>query len=178
MQQIGRVLRPHPGKVGAVILDHAGNCVRFGLPHQFQVPDLSTDDKDRGRAKRDTTKLVPCSGCGYLLEPGQRKCPGCGFDRPVRTADVVRVDGELVEYGTPEEIQARNIETKQNWYQAFKWIAEVRDYHPGWAYHAYKSKFDDEEPPWSWRDLPPVEPSDEQARYVKYLQIRAAKSRR
>lgn len=34
LQQVGRALRPAPGKTRAVILDHVGNCLRHGLPDE------------------------------------------------------------------------------------------------------------------------------------------------
>lgn len=34
LQQVGRVLRPFPGKSDAVILDHAGNVMRHGMPQE------------------------------------------------------------------------------------------------------------------------------------------------
>lgn len=34
LQQIGRALRPYPGKENAIILDHSGNCLRHGLPDE------------------------------------------------------------------------------------------------------------------------------------------------
>ncbi len=40
MQQMGRVIRKAQDKAEALILDHAGNTVRFGLPQHFQAPDL------------------------------------------------------------------------------------------------------------------------------------------
>ena len=43
-QQVGRVLRPCDGKDDALILDHAGNTLRFGLPQDFTVPDLTEED--------------------------------------------------------------------------------------------------------------------------------------
>nr|WP_207173461.1 helicase-related protein [Halochromatium glycolicum] len=40
MHQMGRAIRKAEGKTDAVILDHAGNTLRFGLPEHFEVPDL------------------------------------------------------------------------------------------------------------------------------------------
>jgi len=61
LQQVGRVLRPAPGKAHAVILDHVGNVKRHGFPDDHR--DWSLDDRMR------RSKGTPA--------PSVRTCPEC-----------------------------------------------------------------------------------------------------
>ncbi|MEN8130928.1 MAG: DEAD/DEAH box helicase family protein [Pseudomonadota bacterium] len=183
MQQKGRVLRKCDGKEDAIILDHAGNTLRFGLPQDFTVPDLTNEDHTSTRAKRKQQKMVPCSECGYVLEPGQMTCPGCGFDRQVKQSKVHYIDGRLIEYGHDGGEQGYTLDEKRNWYLALLWQARhmtKRDgttYSDKWAAHAWRDKFKAEKfPPWGWQRETPVVPDDEQQRWIKYYRIRAAKA--
>jgi superfamily II DNA or RNA helicase len=75
LQQIGRALRPAPGKARAVILDHAGNCLRHGLP------DLEHAWSLEGRPKKKGKALVHrCPECGALIPSAAQWCPECVAD--------------------------------------------------------------------------------------------------
>ena len=179
MQQKGRVMRQCDGKHDAILLDHAGNTLRFGLPQAFAVPSLNDDDQATTRSKRKQVKMVACSECGYALEPGQMTCPGCGFDRHVRKSKVGYVDGKLIEYGGVDDGKKHySIEEQRRWYAALKWYAEhqPRFKNPaGWTWHAFSAKFNFK-PPWSWWfDVKTQIPNPEQGRWIKYHTIRQAK---
>ena len=184
MQQKGRVIRPAEGKVDAILLDHAGNTLRFGLPIHFEVPDLDAQDRPTTKAKRKQTRMVACSHCGFALEPDQRTCPNCGIDRPTRSPKLRVVDGELVAYGdytaTPAGV---SVAQKRDWYAGFVWYAKMRlgkdrEATLKYAFANHLDKFKGEKPAWSWRGLPPLPPSDEQLRWLHSRQIRWAHSKR
>lgn len=174
IQQVGRVLRPAAGKQDALLLDHAGNVTRFGLPERFQVPELGALDRTTTKAKRKQRRMVVCSKCGFALEPDQRTCPSCGVDRRARTANVRYIDGALVEYGSTGD-GAETFVDRQSWYRALLWRAKYTNRKLGWAYHAYLAKFDGAKPPYSWQNLEPRIPTDEQVRWIKYYEIRSSK---
>jgi len=176
IQQAGRVLRPDDGKDNAIILDHAGNTLRFGLPQHFIVPDLNDQDRTSTKAKRKQTRAVTCKECGYVLEPDQMTCPACGLDRQTRQATVHYLDGRLVGYGDEADgTQQFTAEQQRSWYLAMLWQARRRNRKDGWAFYAYQEKFGSK-PPYSWRGLEPVMPTDEQARWLKYCEIKKAKA--
>ena len=182
MQQKGRLLRPADGKNDAILLDHAGNTLRFGLPQDFVVPDLGKGEHATTSTARKQRKGIVCRECDYVLEPAQMTCPACGLDRPSRKASVHHIDGRLVRYGNEVESEelADTEDLKQSWYLAFLWFArhtarrDGKNYSDGWAYQAYLEKFNSK-PPWSWRALEPTVPSEEQTRWLKYYRIKQAK---
>lgn len=102
IQQIGRVMRTHPGKSFALWLDHSGNFLRF-LPDTQEVfaQGVSTleTERDAKVRKEPTAKEkddFSCGSCGYVM--GMRPtCPACGWERPRRKSDIREIGGELVE---------------------------------------------------------------------------------
>ena len=95
LQQVGRSLRPGVGKT-AIILDHAGNIMRHGMPDDERQWSLNGAPKsERATAVRN------CPKCFAAHKPALT-CPECGHDyRSDETADtgrkVEQIDGELVE---------------------------------------------------------------------------------
>lgn len=99
MQEIGRVMRSHPGKTKALWLDHSGNIERFALD-MFDVwengaGDMSSaekrDTKPRERDQQVREKVV-CPECSGALRGNL--CMACGWEKPARSG-IVAVDGEL-----------------------------------------------------------------------------------
>lgn len=97
MQRWGRVLRPGPGKV-AVILDHAGNVLRHGLPDDER--DWSLEGrKKRKRGEADNTPdvhVMTCEMCFSVHRPAP-SCPVCGYQYPIQDRKIEQIEGELVE---------------------------------------------------------------------------------
>ena len=174
MQQMGRLIRTAPGKTDALLLDHAGNTVRFGLPQHFVVPDLGEEEHTPTRTKSREQKLVVCSECGAVIEPDQLICPSCGIDRPTRSSEIVYRDGSLVAYGSDDD-DATPADPRA-WYQALLWNADHRGHKRGWAFYAFQAKFG-RKPQWAWRNLPGIEPTGEQARWIRSYYIRSARRR-
>ena len=52
LQQVGRALRPSPGKDRAIILDFAGNVARHGLPDEPRAWSLDAKPTETARAQR------------------------------------------------------------------------------------------------------------------------------
>jgi DNA repair protein RadD len=84
MQQIGRALRVAPGKDRAVILDHAGNCHRHGLPTEPMEWSLL------GQERRSAPPLKVCFACEAMIPISAMTCPECGHE--IRGAEVEESD--------------------------------------------------------------------------------------
>ena len=79
LQQIGRVLRPSPGKDEAIILDHVGNCITHGLPDMKRDWSLDGIIKDQEKA----ISLWVCNEC-YFANEGGSECDNCGAMRTLK----------------------------------------------------------------------------------------------
>ncbi len=97
LQQIGRALRNSPGKVNAIILDHAGNIERHGLPDDPR--QWSLDSKSRHHV--DERPLMRCCpGCKACHQPAPI-CPECGHRYVSATREPLIVSGDLQEINSP-----------------------------------------------------------------------------
>ena len=93
LQMIGRALRPKP--LPALILDHAGNCLRHGLPDMEFNWTLKGSKKDKKNTV-PTIEVKQCPKC-YACHKPAPKCPSCGYEAPKKERDIGQVDGDLVE---------------------------------------------------------------------------------
>lgn len=102
IQQIGRVMRSHPGKDFALWLDHSNNFLRFfedtqnifanGIP---SLDENGLDAKLRPEPSEKAKKDNKCGGCGYVMSGPT--CPSCGWERPARAHAVEEISGDLHE---------------------------------------------------------------------------------
>jgi DNA repair protein RadD len=81
-QAVGRVMRSHPGKADAVLLDHSGAVARHGFPDEdveWELKESETvDERIRAKRERDgTPAAVTCPRCGLQYRAGPA-CPSCG----------------------------------------------------------------------------------------------------
>ena len=134
LQQIGRALRPAPGKAKAFILDHASNTFRFGPADAPQNWTL------KGREKGEQPlPLQRCDHCGALVPLACLECPECGavLREPPGPRTHVERRGEAL-------VLADRLSTMSYW-QCLRWaghdkdrlrlVATARGYKPGWVWH-------------------------------------------
>lgn len=99
LQQIGRALRTAPGKERAVILDHAGNVWRHGLPDMEREWTLEGRPKRRGGDAERGIAVKQCRSCFSVFPATLAACPHCATS--ARGAGAVREvherDGRLIE---------------------------------------------------------------------------------
>ena len=142
VQQMGRVMRPCPGKDFAVWLDHSGNFLRFrkdwdDLFHSG-VKSLKADTE---KAKKEPTErekeAAKCPKCSALWPVKSDICALCGYVRQRQNAVSVR-PGELVEIdGSKKEEK----EDRESFYRQLLFYAGSKGYKEGWAYHIYREKY-------------------------------------
>lgn len=98
LQQVGRALRPYPGKTETIILDHVGNCTTHGLPEDDH--DWTLD----GRIRRTRSgsgggcACRQCLNCYAVYAATANVCPVCGTLASKTRAEIEEVEGELVEF--------------------------------------------------------------------------------
>ena len=103
IQQLGRVMRSHPGKEFAVWLDHGGNLLRFMEDTQdvfeYGVKELKEgaelDAKKRAEKTEKEKKDRKCHACGYVHF--KKICPACGAERNERQTTIDTATGKMLE---------------------------------------------------------------------------------
>lgn len=104
LQQIGRCLRPAPGKSHALILDHVGNTLRHGLPTDYQEWTLEEGTVQSSRKPSSGVRICPKCWAANTLRT--RVCSVCQHAWPVESREVKAIAGELAEI-TPEQYRKK-----------------------------------------------------------------------
>lgn len=99
IQKIMRGMRPRAGKIG-VILDHAGNIARHGLPDMDREWSLDGTWKQRTGSSEPAVTIRTCPKCFAIHAPAPA-CPSCSYAYTTRDRAPQEVAGELVRI-TPE----------------------------------------------------------------------------
>lgn len=178
IQQMGRVMRKHPGKDFALWLDHSGNYVRFAEDWEDIYANGVNDlDDGREKPKREPTanekEAAKCPRCNAFWPGRADACACCGFVRAQRN-NVMEKPGELTEY-SPGGKKLPGVAERQEFYSQLIAIAETRGYKRGWAFHKYVEKFG-VQPKGLHHD--PMEPTLKVQSWVRSRQIAWANSRK
>ena len=139
LQQVGRALRPYPGKTNAIILDHVGNCLRHGLAEQERDWDLGGREKRLKKSSLVETKQ--CSKC-FAIFAGT-VCPQCGSQREIAVREIEEVDGELQRLSIEDiskKREERREEGKCKTLDDFRALAKLRGYKLGWAFFRWQAR--------------------------------------
>lgn len=173
MQEIGRIMRPSPGKDVALWLDHAGNIERFSQD-MFDVWDNGAgelskaekrDSKPRERGEQVREKVV-CPECSGAMRGDV--CTGCGWERPARS-NIHFAAGELKEFDPAALGMAARAGLRADclsrprvvWEAALAYCAmhtrKGEDQARRWAYGLYRGQdgiFPGAKLPFGWYDAP------------------------
>ena len=139
LQQVGRVLRPKPGKT-AIILDHVNSTRTHGF-----VDDKKNWSLHSKKKKKKKGVVVPhvetCKKCFATYKPTP-VCPVCGYEAQNRERFIKQEEGEL------EELKRKETEDKQKQtlirsartLQELEQVAQILGYKKGWAYKMHQSR--------------------------------------
>lgn len=148
LQQIGRALRPYPGKDAALIIDHVGNIQRHGYAEDERAWSL---DGEEGRSKKSVDMGKRCDACYFLNPRGADVCGDCGAPLTTEPAEIERVAAPMVELTREQrasvDIRARVREAIDGLglrlplkLKQWRDVAERLGYKRGWAWHQFQSQ--------------------------------------
>lgn len=140
LQQVGRALRPAAGKAEAIILDHAGNALRHGLPDDERTWSLEGAARKRRAKDPDDVPVKSCPQCFAVVRSMVQRC-ACGHVWIAQGREVAQQAGELVEVDpsmlrrkrSREQVAARTL-------PELLALAKARGYAPGWAHKIFHAR--------------------------------------
>lgn len=154
-QQCGRGSRPAPGKGRCLLLDHAGNVLRHGLPDEDREWDLTMSKQKTGDSGMPVRQ---CESCYFVYPITERACPACGAEvefkeRERSTPEVtegtlkklsreeIKAIRDLEKAEKAEEGKRRRIEVaKAKDLDALLAIQQDRGYASGWALNIWNAR--------------------------------------
>lgn len=144
LQMVGRGLRYQPGKT-CIILDHAGNWERHGLPDDIREWSLEPGRKAK---PKDEPPVRQCKSCFAVYPAAKHVCPECGWAPVVAPRMVEQQSGELVEVTEEAARQRRLLSEKQKEQAYAKSITDLvalgrqRGYArpEAWAQHIFNAR--------------------------------------
>lgn len=142
LQQVGRALRPAPGKAEAIILDHAGNALRHGLPDDERGWSLDGSKALRKARDPDDVPVKQCPQCFSVVRVQVQRCE-CGHVWIAKGREVEQQAGELEEVD-PVQLRRQRM-TEQGSARSLEDLIKLgtaRGYRNprGWALHVYQAR--------------------------------------
>lgn len=141
LQMLGRGLRRKP--TPAILLDHAGNIPRLGLPDDDREWSLEGKHKGKKRAS-DAPAIRQCDKC-YAVHRPAPVCPRCGFEYPKQSRAIEEVAGELEQVKTADIAIRREVKAQQAAARSFDdlvALGRARGYKnpSAWASHVWGAR--------------------------------------
>lgn len=138
LQQVGRVLRPAPGKDHALVLDHVGNVHRHGFPDDHR--DWSLAEGARRATGTAAPSVRTCPECYAAFKPAPI-CPCCGATCvPIKSRVIQQLAGELQELRREAVRASKRDQGRARTLPQLLALAKERGYSPGWAYRIYHAR--------------------------------------
>jgi superfamily II DNA or RNA helicase len=130
IQQAGRCMRPWQ-KQSAVVLDHAGNIVRHGMPQTSR--EWSLDDARRCRV---ALSPVVCARC-FSVNDSRVVCILCGNEHSSGSRELVPLElpGELAAVGDMP------LDMRKTDYATIAAVANARGFGSNWVDKVYRAKY-------------------------------------
>lgn len=136
MQTVGRALRY--GEARPIILDHAGNVTRHGMPHEDREWKIDGPPVAAKVANPHKT----CKACFVYIPVAADVCPHCGAEQPKKPRELPKEEaGEMVRVDA--------VALERAFFDAQVKRARSMGFKPGFASFKFKEKFL-KWPPWAW----------------------------
>lgn len=142
LQQVGRALRTYPGKSEAIILDHAGNCFRHGLPADIRTWSLDSQPKPKSERETPAVTVRQCKQCFAAFSSQLRECPVCQKPVEIQTRKIDEKKGDLEEIASLEQREKKREQAGAKTLDQLINLAIARRYkNPrAWAYHVHAAR--------------------------------------
>jgi len=136
IQRIGRIVRPYPGKLRAVVIDLRGSVYLHGMPDEDR--SYSLEGKAISTGGDVTEAIRQCRSCQRVfraVEYHDATCPSCGArskgkpDPRIRREQIQKV------------LATHTVAEKKRTYQALVATAAARGYSPKWPAVQYKIRY-------------------------------------
>ncbi len=125
LQQVGRILRPQPGKI-AIVLDHVGSTIKHGFVDDRRIWSLDTKPK-RQRKDEPAPSVRQCPKCFAAFKP-QQFCPCCGHEFKVKPKrQITKEEGRLRELRREDAIERREKRKEQGMAQTLPELLALAD---------------------------------------------------
>jgi len=148
LQMIGRIMRVDEGKERAIILDHAGNSARHGLPTDAR--EWTLEGRKRSKKADAGPPIRQCGTCFAINPAAARACLACGATFASDPRTVRQVEGSLVEVGarkwadpTMAWLASSDLRACLKWAKTeeqLHMVAKARGYSPGWVGHRIRER--------------------------------------
>lgn len=125
LQMVGRVLRPHPDKERAMLLDLRGAVHKHGMPDELRVFGLDETPISGGEAPVKTCE------CGAIVPASAKTCPKCGRVFPLAKHKPDKTNMSKIEQADVE---------RSYWVEQLN-KAIAKGYKAGYAAYRFKMKF-------------------------------------
>lgn len=140
LQQVGRALRPYPGKEHAIILDHVGNTDRHGLPDDDREWTLEGRKKKKRKAGESESgpSVRQCLICFAVYAAARPVCPVCGAAAMPTKREIEQREGQLVEIKKQEAAaRAKREQGQARTMEELIQLAKARGYKNPFAWAKY-----------------------------------------
>ena len=177
-QTVGRILRTAPGKVDALLLDHAGCVEEHGFidePYPWTLAGNAREQREKDRVENREPQPIECPKCKTVFR-ATHVCPTCGHELRggAEAVPYYEVDLEEVDRQKRKLNRELSAQEKGEFFGELKAYAHRRGYAQGWAAHKYRERFG-VWPRGTIKDHPMKTPSESTLGYIKHLQIKHAK---
>lgn len=139
LQQVGRALRPYPGKEYAIILDHVGNYERHGLPDDDREWSLDGINKKQTESVPSIKICPQCFGAIRFFP-----CGNCGHTPQIKKREPIKqIEGDLQEVSKEQlRKQFKKDQGRAQTLDELIALGKSRGYKKAeaWAYYVFKSR--------------------------------------
>ena len=132
-------------KTHSILIDMAGNTLRFGFPEDVREWTLADTDPSNSKPHAAAMAVRRCPKCWYCFKASTEKCPGCGNKHVPEQRAIIERQAALVEKKRATKEAAKDRAAKlpedelMQTFLALNRVAKAKGYAPGWVkiqYHA------------------------------------------